>query len=153
MQAMQLSSNDDPSRPVPAGSPVGKFVAALAQITLLAAVLAGVLGVIAFQAYGTSGVASAFIAIAACHLGIVAALAYTEAVKAFDANPMHVLAAMGFRFLLPLAVCVVAAVGQSWVVEAGFGYWLVAAYLVLLVGQIWIDVRRSNSFGKQPAVK
>jgi hypothetical protein len=112
----------------------------LARLTLLALVVGGLLGAIAYSRYGVAGVAAAAIAVAACHLGTVAALVYGETARAFSGHPLHIIAAMGFRFLLPMAACVVAAANQSWVLQAGFAYWLLAAYLVLMTSQVWLDV-------------
>jgi hypothetical protein len=143
---MQATSSDSAQRR-PLAS---EFAGALARITLLACLVFLSLGPIAFYVDQGAGLAALAIAVIACHLGIVAAMVYHEAARDPRVQSFHVLAAMGFRLGLPLAVCVIAAVSQSWVMDAGFVYWILAAYPALLAGQVWLEVRRAAGSSRSP---
>lgn len=99
---------------------------ALAGVAYLASRWAGSLGVqAAMLAVG--------VCVAAASLGRVASWALKSASPAQASA--SVLAAMLFRMAGPLAACVAVALIRHDLVAAGFGYWVVLAYLIVLGGE------------------
>jgi hypothetical protein len=119
---------------------------ALLLLVLYSLFFALAVPVTALSGSGTAGLAAAGLATLACLISGCLALIVTARWAPPTRPAAHVLLGTGIRMSLPLVLCLVVTQQSPWLREAGFAWFLVAAFSVGLAAETIMSVGQLQSF-------
>jgi hypothetical protein len=96
-----------------------------------------------FLRSGAAGATAAAVAVATCGMALTAARVIEHVFQAPGMEPYRVLGGSLMRISIPLVTCaVVFGNHRGALVDAGFAYYLLPAYLMVLVLETWLTLAR-----------